>query len=174
MKSSLYSLVKNLSRSILKYLPEEFSGEFLKLVKQKGVYPYKYMNNFKKFFENKLPNKCKFFSSLKDECISKKESSKDVVWNMFKMNTMGDYHDLYLKTDVLLLAHVFEKFISICLDYYGLDPCHYFSSPGLSWDTMLKMTKRELDLIIDTDMHLFFEKGMRCGISYIVKQRINM
>ena len=54
------------------------------------------------------------------------------------MNTMGDYHDLYLKADILLLADVFEKFISTCLDYYGLDPCHYFSSPGLSWDAMLK------------------------------------
>ena len=63
------------------------------------------------------------------------------------MNTMGDYHDLYLKTDVLLLADVLEKFINTCLDYYGLDPCHYFSSPGLSWDAMLKMNKIELDLI---------------------------
>ena len=66
---------------------------------------------------------------------------------MFKINSMGDYHDLYLKTNVLLLADVFEKFINTCLDYYGLNPCHYFSSPGLSWDTMLKMTGIELDLI---------------------------
>ena len=63
------------------------------------------------------------------------------------MNTMGDYHDLYLKTDVLLLTDVFEKFIKHCFDYYGLDPCHYFSSPGLSWDAVLKMTRIELDLI---------------------------
>ena len=86
------------------------------------------------------------------------------------MNTMGDYHDLYLKTDVLLLADVFEKFIKTCLDYYGLDPCHYFSSPGLSWDAMLKMTGIKLDLISDIDMHLFIEKGMRHGISYICKR----
>ena len=63
------------------------------------------------------------------------------------MNIMGDYRDLYLKTDVLLLADVFEKFIKKCLDYYRLDRCHYFSSPGLSWDAMLKMIKIELDLI---------------------------
>ena len=74
---------------------------------------------------------------------------------------MGDYHGLYLKTDDLLLADFFEKFISTCLDYYELDPCHYFSSPGLSWDAMLKMTKIELDLISDIDMHLVIEKGMR-------------
>ena len=82
---------------------------------------------------------------------------------------MGDYHDLYLKTDVLLLADLFEKFINICLDYYGLDPCHYFSSPGLSWDAMLKMTAIELELISDIDMHLFIEQGMRGNISYIAK-----
>ena len=63
------------------------------------------------------------------------------------MNTMGDYHDLCLKTDILLLADVFKKFIKTCLDYYELDPCHYFSSPGLSWDAMLKMTAIKLDLI---------------------------
>ena len=85
------------------------------------------------------------------------------------MNTMGDYHDLYLKTDVLLLA-VFEKFIKRCLDYCGLDPHHYFSSPGLSWDEMFKMPGIELDLISDIDMHLFIEKGMRGGISYIAKK----
>ena len=86
------------------------------------------------------------------------------------MNSMGDYHDLYLKTDVLLLADLFEKFISTCLDYYGLDPCHYFSSPGLGWDAMLKVTKIELDLISDIDMRLFIVKGMRGGISYIAKR----
>ena len=83
---------------------------------------------------------------------------------------MGDYHDLYLKTDVLSLADGFEKFISTCLDYYGLDRCHYFNSPRLSWDAMLKMTKIKLDLISDIHMHLFIEKGMRSGISYIAKR----
>ena len=78
---------------------------------------------------------------MKDECISEKDYLKaNKVWNLFKMNTMGDYHDLYLKTDVLLLADVFEKFINTCLDYYELDLCHYFTSPGLSSDAMLKMT----------------------------------
>ena len=86
------------------------------------------------------------------------------------MNTIGDYLDLYLKTDVLLLADVFEKFIKTSLNYYGLYPCHYFSSPGLSWDAMLKMTGIKLDLISDIDMHLFIEKGVRGGISYISKR----
>ena len=76
------------------------------------------------FSENKLPSRCKFFSSLKDKCISEKEYLEaNKIWNLFKMNTMGDYHDLYLKADVLLLADVIKTFINTCLDYYGLDPC---------------------------------------------------
>ena len=77
---------------------------------------------------------------------------------------MGEYHDLYLKTDVLLLADVFQKFVKTCLDYYGLDPCHYFSAPGLSWDVA------SLKTISDIDVHLFIEKGMRGGTSYIAKR----
>ena len=75
------------------------------------------------------------------------------VWNTFKMKTMGEYHDLYLKSDILLLADVFENFRRTCLQYYKLDPCHYFTSPGLSWDAMLKMTH--------IDMFQFIEKGMQ-------------
>ena len=80
---------------------------------------------------------------------------------------MGDYHDIYLKTDVLLLA---EKSIDMCLKYYGLDPCHYFSSPRLSWNAMLKMTEIELELILDNEMYLFIEKVMIGVISYIVRK----
>ena len=75
------------------------------------------------------------------------------------MKNMSDYHDHYFKKNVLLLADVFEKFISTCLKYYELDPCHYFSSPGLSWDAMLKMTGIELQKISDVDKYLFIEKG---------------
>ena len=85
------------------------------------------------------------------------------------MKSLGDYHDLYLKTDALLLTDVFDRFINWSLKYYGLRPCHYFSSPGLSWDAVLKMTGIELELISDIKMHLFIEKGMRGSISYIAK-----
>ena len=92
------------------------------------------------------------------------------VWNTFNFNTFRDFHNHYLKKDVLLLADVFEKFISTSLKYCNLDPYHYFSAPGLSWDAMLKMTKIELEKINYTDMDLFIEKGMRGGISYINKR----
>ena len=121
-----------MSDNDFKYLPEEFSGEFLKLVIQKGVYPYEYMDSFKKFSENKLPNRCKFFTSLKDVCNSEKDYVKaNNIWNVFRMNTTGGYHDLCLKTDLLLSDDVVEKFSNTCLDYYGLDSCDYFSSPRL-------------------------------------------
>ena len=91
MNSSLDSFVKNLSDSDFKYLSEEFSGDLLKLVKQKGMYTYEDMDSFKKFSENRLPDRCKFFSSLKDNCISEKDYLKaDNIWNVFKMNTMCD------------------------------------------------------------------------------------
>ena len=103
MNSSLDSLGKILSDHDFVCLSEEFSGELLKLVKEKGVYPYEYMDSFEKFFGEKLPDKCEFFSSLKDKCISEKDYLKAInIWNVFKMNTMGNYHYLYLKTDVLL------------------------------------------------------------------------
>ena len=118
-----------------------------------------------------MPDRSKFYGSLKNECINEKVYlNANNVWNMFKMNTMGDYHDLYLKTDVLLIADVFEKFISTCWEYYGLDSCHYFSSPGLGGDAILKMNEIELELVSGIDLYLFLEKGMRGGISCNAKR----
>ena len=131
INSSLGLVVKNLLDNDLMHLSQEFSGNLSRLVKQKGMYPFEYMDNFKKFFGDELPDRCKFFSSLKGECISKKGYLHGIdVWNMLTRKTMGDYHDLNLKTDALLLADVFEQFTDMCSKYYGLDPCHYFSSPG--------------------------------------------
>ena len=91
------------------------------------------------------------------------------IRHKFNIKETGDYHDHYLKKDVLLLADVFEKFIETFLKFHGLDPCHYFSSPELSWDAMLKMTKVKLEKISDYK-YLFTEKGIRRGISYIAKR----
>ena len=169
MNASLDSLVNNLDE--FKYLLREFSGECLELVKEKGVYPYEYIDSFKKFDEYELPSKDAFLSSLNVVGISDQDYLRaKKVWNFFDIKNLGEYHDLYLKTDVLLLCDIFEKFIDTCLEYYDLDPWHYFSSPGLAWNEMLKMTGIELELISDIDMHLFIEKGMRGGISYIAKR----
>ena len=171
MNSSLDKLVRNLGDKDFKYLSKKFSGEQLELVKKKGVYPYEYFDSFGKLKNSKLPDIDCFFSSLKGCGITEKEYQRACdVWKVFKIKNLGQYHDLYLKTDVLLLCDVFEKFISVCLADYGLDPCHYFSSPGLSWVAMLKMTSIQLEKIDDIDIHLFLEKGMRGGVSCISKR----
>ena len=171
MEDSLGGLVKNLDKGDFKYLSREFSAKYVKLIKQKGVYPYEYMNSFKRFDECKLPSKDKFYSSLKDKGISDEDYERAIdVWNTFNIKSLGEYHDLYLKTDVLLLCDVFEKFINICVEYYELDPCHYINIPELAWDAMLKMTGVNLRLIDDIDKHLFIEKGMRGGVSCITRR----
>ena len=140
------------------------------------------MNSFERFNEEKLPAKKYFYSFINDgkivdddKILDSHINIKDYLtcektWDKFKMKNIGDYHDNYFKKDALLSANVFEKFISTCLKYYGLDPCHYFSAPGLSWDAMLKMTGIELEKISDIDKYLFIEKGLRGGISYIAKR----
>ena len=102
MNFSLDTLLNNLSGNGFKYLSQEFSGYLLELLKQKWVYPYEYLDSFKIFSEGKLPDRCEFYSSLKDKCISEKNYFHVInVWNVFKLNVLGDYHDLYLKADVL-------------------------------------------------------------------------
>ena len=131
MNSSLDKLVKKLND--FKYLSSVFSEEQLELVKKKRIYPYEYMNSFKRLKEDKLPGKDCFFNSLKDCSISEEEYCRAIdVWKEFNIKNLGEYHELYLKTDVLLLCDVFEKFIDVCLKDYGLGPCHYFSSPGIA------------------------------------------
>ena len=137
------------------------------------MYPYDYMamDCFEKFNQTELPTKDEFFSALNDQHITHVEYEyARKVWETFNIKTMGQYHNLYLKSDVLLLADVFESFGKTCLQYYKLDPCHYFTSPGLSWDAMLKMTSIELELMTNVDMFQFIEKGMRGGVSYIANR----
>ena len=169
MSNSLEKLASNLSEEQLIYTKEYFSDNSqFRLMKEKGVYPYDYMDNLSKFNDTQLPKKEDFYSLLTDENISDDDYShaRD-VWNAFWIKNMGEYHDLYLKSDILLLADVFKNFRKTCLSNYGLDPPHYVTSPGLAWDSMLKMTKTNLDLITDIEMQLFIEKGMRGGISYL-------
>ena len=173
---------KNFSGEDFKYFVEEFDSDNLEILKQKGAYPYEYMNSFERFNEETLPARKYFFSSTKkgkidnvgkisDEHVRIKDyMACEKIWGKFSMKNMGDYHDHYLKKDVLLLVDVFKRFIGTCLKYYGLDPCHNFSSPGLSWDAMLKMTRIKLEKISEIDMYLFIEKGTRGGIYYIAKR----
>ena len=170
MASSLGGLVDNLKKSGLdkfQNLKKEFKEKFEHMTK-KGVYPYDYMNCLEKFSETQLPPKKDFYSKLNDcEITDEEYEHAESIWKEFKLQNLGEYHDLYLKTDVLLLADVFEEFRNICIENYSLDPAWYYTSPGLSWDALLKHSKVELELLTDPDMLLMFEKGIRGGISMI-------
>ena len=174
MSSSLYKLVSNLPKDDLIYTSKVFKGKRLNLMSQKGVYPYDFMDSFEKFNQMELSTKDQFYSILNDQHITDDEyDHAKKVWKtfkIFKINTMGEYHDLYLGSDVLLLTNVFENFRKTCMQCYKLDPCHYFTSPGVSWDAMLKMTNIKLELMTDIDMFLFIEEGMHGGESYIPNQ----
>ena len=140
------------------------------------------MDSFKRFGEEKFLDKECFYRSVKDgttsdsvEKLNGHISDEDYltcknILNECNTKNMGDYHEHYLKKDVLLLDDVFEKFIDTCLKLYGLDPCHCFSSPGLSWDTILKMTGVRLEKIVEIHMYLLIEKRLRRGISYIANR----
>ncbi|CAB4013255.1 Gastrula zinc finger [Paramuricea clavata] len=168
MSSSLEALVGNLDKSRFKRMQSEWQGEELEMLLKKGVYPYEYMSCWEKFDDKSLPEKSAFYSSLYEEEVNDNDYSRACkVYKKFDCKSLGDYHDLYLKTDVLLLADVFEDFRRVCLDAYKLDPAHYISAPGLSWDAMLKRTGVKLDLLSNVDMYQFIEKGMRGGVSYI-------
>ena len=169
LNSKLEKLASNLTEDDFIYTKKYFTDPVqFNLMKRKGVYPYDYMDRPSKFNDTKLPEREEFYSLLYDTNISEDDyrHAKD-VWNTFRLKNMGEYHDLYLRTDILLLVDVFENFRKTCLTYYKLDPLHYITSPGLAWDAMLKMTGINLELITDIDMQLFIEKGIRGGISYI-------
>ena len=168
MSSSLDKLVSNLLNESFKFTSEEFTGKKLSLMSQKGVYPCDYMDCFEKSDQTELPTKEQFYSVLNDQHVTNGEyDHARKVWKTFNIKTMGGYHDLYLKSDVLLLADVFESFRKTCLQCCKLDPCHYFTSSGLSTDAMPNI---KLELMTDVDMFQFIEKGMRGGVSYIANR----
>ena len=123
------------------------------------------MDSIKNFEE--LPPKDKLYSKLNDCDISEDYEHAQKAWKELKMKMMGDYHDLYLKTDLLLLADVFEEFRNVCHKNYGLDPAWYYMAPGMAWDARLKVTNVELELLSDPDMLLLIEIGICGGISMI-------
>ncbi|XP_057316791.1 uncharacterized protein LOC130657812 [Hydractinia symbiolongicarpus] len=149
------------------------NDELFRLMLRKGVYPYEYMNSWRRFKETKLQPGEAFYSNLKMNCISDHDyAHAQKVWNAIipkgSETTMGDYHDAYLVTDVLLLTDIFQSFRNVCQENYKLDPAHFYSAPGLAWKAALKYTEIKLELLTDPDMLLMFEKGIRGGITQSV------
>ena len=132
---------------------------------RKGVYPYEYMDSWEKFYETALPPKKDFYSNLNLENISDEDyTHAQKIWDVFEIKNLGEYHDLYVQSDTLLLADIFENFRNMCLNIYELDPVYFVSAPGLAWQACLKKTGVKLELITDYDMILMIEKGIRGGI----------
>ena len=139
------------------------------LLLRKGVYPYEYMGSWERFNETSLPSKKEFYSNLNMEDIDDIDHRHgNNVFNKFKLNNLGDYHDLYVQSDTLLLADVFQNVRDMCLKEYELDPAHFLSLPGLAWQACLKKTNIELEFSTDYDMLLMVEKGIRGGICHSI------
>lgn len=171
MASSLDALVNNLPNEKFNHMSKFFSENDLPLVTRKGVYPYEYTSTWSVLDETSLPSQDKFYSKLTDSHIKDEEYARaQAVWDHFDCQTLGDYSDLYLKTDVLLLADIFENFRALCMKVYGLDCAHYLTAPGFSFDSMLYKTGVELELLTDPDMYMFVESGIRGGITSCVKK----
>ena len=139
------------------------------LLLRKGVYPYEYMDNWERFDETLLPSKESFYSNLNMENIDDIDYRYDNnVFKRFKLKSLGEYHNLYVQSDTLLLADVFENFRNTCLKVYELDPAHFLSLPGLAWQACLKKTNVKLKLLTDYDMLLMVEEGIRGGIRHSI------
>ncbi|GFS64618.1 uncharacterized protein TNCV_4684541 [Trichonephila clavipes] len=148
------------------FLPPKENEKKIDLLLRKGVFPYDYFDSFEKCKDSCLPPISKFYNKLNEEAISVEDYNHACkVFNEFHLNNLGEYCDLYVKTDVLLLTDLFENFRKICMQTYKLDPCWYFTTPALSWDAMLLHTKVAIELFTDYDVLLFIEKGVRGGIS---------
>lgn len=172
MSESLERLVKNLAVDGLTHFHhfrKAFqSDEIAKLLLRKNVYCYDYVDSHDKFEETMLPPKTAFYNTIKREHVSNDDyDHAQRVWAAMDMKTLGDYHDLYLLTDVLLLADVFERFRTMTIEYYGLDACYFYTAPGLAWQAALKMSGVSLELLTSPDMYNFYELGCRGGISMI-------
>ena len=170
MSSSLDSLVNNLVRGGHEFWGfENYNCHQRELLIQKGIYPYEYIDSWDKFKETSLPNIEKIYSNLNMSGVSDGNYEHACkVWREFGIRNMGEYHDLYLTTDTILPANVFESFTRVCLENYGLNPSHFCTAPGLAWKACLKKTGIRLELLLDPDMLLMFERGIRGGITQSV------
>ncbi|CAD6233577.1 GSCOCG00012283001-RA-CDS [Cotesia congregata] len=153
MSSSLDKLASNLTNDDKKITRTHFPNfEQFQLVNRKD--------------DNQLPDQKSFYSCLNDADVDEKDyNHAKQVWVKFNIKTLGEYSDLYLKIDVLLLANVFENFRSSCYKTYELNPAHYYTSPGLAFSAMLKLTGVKSDLLDNPEIILFFEKGIRGSVS---------
>lgn len=171
LPDSLENLALNASDDHLIETKKLVSHDKLHLVRKKGVYCYDYIDSNTRFNETKLPPKHRFFNKLNDEHITDEQYiHAQNVWDQLHCKTLLDYHLFYLKLDTSLLCDIFEQFRKMSREYYGLDPTHFYSSPGLAWSAMLKKTNARIELISDINQLLMVEKGVRGGMAVLNKR----
>lgn len=171
MASSIEKLAKNLDDQQCKYVSKEFAQDYkkFKLIRRKGIFPYTYITDFSKLYETKLPGKAAFYNTITGSGVSDNDyAHAQVVWNTFECKNLKEYAELYLKSDVLLLADIFENFRETCLTTYGLDAAQFYTLPGLSWSAVFKYTKISLELLTDIEQYQFIKRGIRGGICQAV------
>ena len=162
----MFNLVK---RSRKLFVFEDYSELQYNLLTRKGIYPYECMLSWDKFEESQLPPIEAFYSNLNMSNIREDNyQHAQKVWKEFRIRNLGEYHDLYLKTDVIVLANTFEAFRDTCLEHYSLDPEHFYTSPGLAWKACLRKTPVRLELLTNPEMLLMFDHGIRGGITQAV------
>src|SRR5690606_13083739 len=152
---------------------KDYTNDEIKLILQKGIYMYDYMDNVSRFYETKFPSKKAFYSKLDNCNISDEEyNHAKSVYEVFKCKNLKDYTHLYLKCDTLLLADIISQFRNLAIKDYGLDPSHYYTLSGYTWDCAFKYSKVRLQLFNNEqlDMLLFIENNIRGGISSIMKR----
>ncbi|XP_044741961.1 uncharacterized protein LOC123302932 [Chrysoperla carnea] len=173
LASSLDKLASYLSEfpNMKKRFSKVSENQF-QLLKNKGVMPYDFIDSFDKFNYTQLPNIEAFYNRLEEkQCSRQMYHHAQNVWSAFNCSNLGDYVDLYMETDIMLLTDIFETFRATCLSTYNLDPGNYYTLPGYTWECMLKYTNIELELLTDIDMMMFVERGIRGGLSQCMKRR---
>ena len=178
LPSSLEKLAKELKtesvtsfKSLQSYVTSTWGGDTnkLELLLRKGVFPYTWLDRAAKLEATSIPAQQHFYNDLSEEpCSDEDYRHAHNVWRTFNMKTFLDYTDLYVKTDVLLLVDVFNRYREECLQSYGLDSIHYFTCPGLTFDAGLKYTNVRLELLTNVDQYMFCEGAIRGGVSTIV------
>lgn len=165
LNASLDRITSSMHDDDFYLLKSEYSDKF-SLVRRKGIMCYNYLDNPKKLKQDKLPPKSDFYNKLM-ECEISDEDYKHAqeVWKTFEIKNLGEYVKLYMKIDVFLLVDAFEEFRRFTIKNYTVDPAHFYTFPGYSWEIMLKLTRVKLELLTDVDQYMFIESGIRGGFS---------
>lgn len=171
LPSSLSALIEEIPPDNFKIIPQIFEQDVIPFVSGKGVFPYDYVSSFENFLEDKLPPQADFYNTLNEEELSDEDYEfAGKMWDAFEINNLGEYSDLYLLTDIAILAEIFENFRELCITNHRLDPVHYYTLPGFTWDAFLRMNKTPIELLTDEEKYEFLEGAIRGGIAQVSKR----